>query len=129
MNLQTSRGAELLKTLVTLFVSLAMCISAHAESAVISKEFLGNWCHISVEGAWPQTFHQKRNNTECAYGWKISATTIWLWDGSDKCRISHVEVVDEKPHTLLVLGKGKRPCFSAEVWREKETLFMQKVQP
>src|SRR4029434_4009813 len=118
-----------MKTLVMLFVSLVMCISAHAKSAVIPKEFLGNWCHISVESAWPQTFKQKQHNTECAYGGKISPTTIWSWDGSDKCRIGHVEVVDKKPYTLLVLGKGKRPCFSAEVWREKETLLMQKVQP
>jgi hypothetical protein len=121
---------NLKRVFLTGVAALLMATSAtHAAEKGLPKEFWGKWCDISVEDAWPQTFQQKPYNTECAYGWKISPTTIWSWDGSDKCRIGHVEVVDEKPYTLLVLGKGKRPCFSAEVWREKETLFMQKVQP
>jgi len=97
--------------------------TAHAAD-VVPKEFRGTWCSIPHEDAWPQAFHRKRPNTNCDYGWKISSTTIRSWDGQFKCPVASADG--------LVIGQNKgekRPCFSAEVWYEKGTLFMSKVQP
>jgi hypothetical protein len=112
-----------LRRALALGIALAAAQPAHARDRITDKSWIGDWC-FNEDSTNPQTFHRKRHNEKCDYGFKIRSTYVQLM-GVRKCAIDTV-------NGEYVLGKNEgdtRYCFSADISYDKGILSMEKIQP